>query len=115
MDFSDDKGWDKLVDAVDLKFGIINHGRKTEPLEDRPELTQAVQFITFERDGKTYKMERVTGPAVIDRKSHYHKAAGSTVRFENVYDENETSRKTNFYVKAGDDWQPVSLEELALH
>lgn len=110
-----DIGWDKLVDAIDIKFGIINHGRSTEPLEDRTDLTQNVQFITFERDGKTYKMERVTGPAVIDRKSHYHKVAGSTVRFENVYDETETSHKTNFYAKNGDDWEPVSLEDLAIH
>jgi len=112
---SDDKGWDKLVDAVDIKFGIIKHGRSDEPLLDRSDLTQHVQFITFERDGETYKMERVTGPAVIDRKSHYHKAAGSGVRFENIYDPNEISHKTNFYKKDGDDWEPVSLEELAIH
>lgn len=115
MDFSDDKGWDKLVDAVDLKFGIDEHGRKTEPVPDRTDLTQAVQFITFTRDGKQFKMERITGPAIIDRKSHFHKAAGSTVRFENVYDEHDTSHRTNFYRKSGNDWQPITLEELAIN
>jgi len=114
MDFSDDKSWDRIVDAIDIKFGIDKHGRSTEPLPDRPDLTQSVQFIVFERAGKMYKLERVTGPAVIDRKSHYHKVAGSAVRFENVYDETEIAHKTNFYVKSGDDWEPLAPEELAL-
>lgn len=111
---SDDRTWDRLVDAVDLKFGIDKHGRSTEPLPDRHDLTQSIQFVVFERAGKTYKMERVTGPAIIDRKSLYHKAAGSTVRFENIYDENEISHKTNFYVRRGDDWEPITQEDLAL-
>lgn len=109
-----DHGWDNLVDALDSRFGLSDHGRYKEPLEDNPELEQSVQFICFERDGKTFKAERVEGPAIVDRKSHYHKAAGSGVRFENIYDAEQVSHKTRFYVKAGEDWTPIEPEELAL-
>jgi hypothetical protein len=114
MDFNDDRGWDKLVDAVDLKFGLSDHGRYEEPLPDRSDLTQKVQFVVFDRAGQTFRMERVTGPAILDRKTHYHKAAGQANRIEIVYDEHETAHRTNFYEKRGDDWVPISVEDLAL-
>lgn len=114
MDYSDDRTWDRLVDAVDAKFGIDDHGRLTEPLEDRSDLTQKVQYVVFDRDGVTFKMERVTGPAIIDRKTHYHKGAGTANRIENIYDENDVSHRTNFYKKQGSDWEPITIEELAL-
>ncbi len=110
-----DATWDRLVDAVDLKFGIADHGRSTEKLEDHPDLTQKVQFVTFAREGTTYKMERITGPAIIDRKTHYHKGGGGADRFENIYDPNETARRTNFYKQSGENWVPITLEELALN
>lgn len=112
---SSDAGWDRLVDAIDLKFGIEDHGRGTEPLPDRADLTQTVQFVTFKKDGQLFKMERITGPAIIDRKSHYHKAAGQAVRFENVYDPNETSHKTNFYAQGSGGWEPIEASQLALN
>lgn len=115
MDFSDDKSWDRIVDAIDIKYGLTDHGRGTEPLPDRADLTQAVQYVVFARDGKSYKLERVTGPAIVDRKSHYHKSSGQAQRFENIYDEHEISHKTNFYVKSGADWQPINPEDLTLN
>jgi hypothetical protein len=109
-----DHGWDNLVDALDSKFGLSDHGRYTEPLEDNPELTQTVRFVCFVKDGKTYKAERVEAPAIVDRKSHYHKAAGSGVRFENIYDPDQTSYKIRFFIKNGDEWENIEPQELAL-
>lgn len=109
-----DHGWDNLVDALDSKFGLSDYGRYKEPLEDNHELEASVQFVCFSKGGKTYKVERVEGPAIVDRKSHYHKAAGSGVRFENIYDPEQVSYKMRFFVKNGDDWEPTQPEELAL-
>jgi hypothetical protein len=111
---SNDAGWDRLVDAIDLKFGIKDHGRYQEAVPDRTDLNQSVQFITFDRAGQSFKIERITGPAIIDRKSHYHKAAGQAMRFENIYDPSQQSHKTNFYRQDGEQWQAVNPEELAL-
>jgi hypothetical protein len=109
-----DTGWNKIVDAIDTKFGLADHGTKTEPLEDRHDLTHTIQFIVFEKDGERYKIERVTGPAIIDRKSIHAKSATSSVRFENVYDPEETMHKTNFYKSQGPDWELISPEDINL-
>ncbi|MBW3537996.1 hypothetical protein KY386_00710 [Candidatus Parcubacteria bacterium] len=110
----DDRGWDKIIDAIDAKFGISSHGRRKEPLADKPELEQAVSYICFAKGGREYKLERVAAPAIIDRKSHYSKTAGSGVRFENIYDPAELSYKTNFYLKEAGEWTPIDPSELSL-
>ena len=110
----DDHGWDKLVDAIDSRFGISDHGRSRRALDDKPELEETVAYICFNKDGQSYKLERVSGPAIIDRKSHYHKAAGSGVRFENIYDPDEISHKTNFYIKRAEEWEQLDPSELSL-
>lgn len=104
----DDRGWEKIVDAIDAKFGILRHGRDSRPLEDKPELTEQVAFIEFERSGEHYKLERVASPAIADRKTYYHKAATGGVRFENVYDADSVSYRTNFYKQENGEW--VALE-----
>jgi hypothetical protein len=110
----DDRGWDKIVDAIDVRFGIDKHGRFTEPLEDRADLERHVAFIEFEKSGEPYRLERVASPAILDRKTHYHKAAGSDVRYENVYDPDDISFKTNLYHKNGTEWELVDPSELQL-
>ncbi len=72
--------------------------------------------MVFRQGDNEFKVERLTGPAIIDRKSHYHRhAGGSANRMENIYDENEISRRTNFYRKRGEDWEPVAPEDLNLN
>lgn len=111
----EDTGWDRIVDAIDTKFGISKHGRRTEPLEDKPELEQQVRFICFEKAGEHYKLERIAKPAILDRKTHYHKAAGGGVRYENVYDPENTSYKTVFYrQESQDEWIEIEPTELAI-
>lgn len=109
-----DPGWDKIVDALDNKFEVTDHGRYSEPLPDKPELTRNVAFICFAKNGQTYKVERLAGPAIIDQKTHYNRGPGAASRIENIYDDTATSYKTNFYAKQGDDWAIVDPAELAL-
>jgi hypothetical protein len=108
-----DTGWDKLVDAIDVKFGIDNHGRSTEPLEDNLDLTQQIQFIEFTKDGLRYKLARITRPSVIERKSIFHKSAGSGVVHQNIYDPEETSHIVQLYRWGSADWEPIDTDELA--
>ncbi|HSX48189.1 MAG TPA: hypothetical protein VLF41_01645 [Candidatus Nanoarchaeia archaeon] len=112
--YQDDPGWDRIADAIDAKFGITKHGKRTEPLEDNTELEQQVSFIQFEKDGEEFMMERIASPAILDRKTHYHKAAGSGVRYENVYDPEAVSFKTRLLKRDGDEWEEISPDQLAL-
>jgi hypothetical protein len=108
-----DNGWDRIVDAIDTRFGIEHHGTKTEPLEDHHELTQNVRFIEFDRGGQSFRIERITKPAVLDRKSIHGRSASAGIRYENVYDSEETVHKTIFYQKVSGEWQPLDDSALA--
>ncbi len=105
--------WDKLVDAVDIKFGIDNSGKSTEPLEDNADLEQKISFIEFAKNGRHFRLTRTIRPAVLERKSIYHRAAGSNVTYQNVYDPNETTSVIQLYRNDGGEWEPVDTEELA--
>jgi hypothetical protein len=110
----DDRAWDRIVDAIDTKFGLKDHGRAKRQVEDAPELTEHVSFVVFERDGERYKLERVQGPAIIDRKTIGARRAGATVRMENVYDPHETSFRTNLFREEAGEWEPIDPSALGL-
>lgn len=103
----DDRAWDRIVDAVETKFGLIDHGRTKRPVEDAPELTEHVSFIIFNRDGEKLKLERVQGPAIIDRKTMGARRSGAVTRVENVYDSDEVSLRSNLFKWDGVEWEAI--------
>lgn len=109
-----DTAWERLVDAIDVSLGITKHHRSTEPLEDRPELTQKVDTIEFTRDGQEFQLRRTTGPAIIDRKTHYSHRPGVANRSEYIYDEHEIGHKVTLYRRAAGEWEPVDINQLGL-
>ena len=111
---AEDVSWERMVDAIDTRFGLTDHGRLTRKLADAPELTEDVSFVIFERNGVRIKLERTTGPAIIDRKTVGARRAGADLHYENVYDASETARKTLVYREVGSEWEPVSIDELGL-
>jgi hypothetical protein len=111
---AEDKGWERIVDAIDTKYGVTDHGRSSRPVEDARELSEKVAWIVFDRDGQRYKLERVAGPAIINRRTIGSRRIGSEVRFENVYDAEETIFKTNLYRQEAGEWESVNPEELGL-
>jgi hypothetical protein len=110
----DDHAWDRIVDAIDQKFGLTDHGRSKRAVEDAPELTENVSYVVFERDGEKLKLERVQGPAIIDRKTMGARRAGATTRVENVYDPHEVSLRTNVFKWDGTEWQATDPATLGL-
>ena len=110
----DDKAWDRIVDAVEQKFGLIKHGRGKRPVEDAPDLTEHVSFVIFDRAGEQFKLERIQGPAIIDRKTMGARRAGAITHVENVYDTSETSFRTIMYRKQGEEWEEIDPSALGL-
>lgn len=109
-----DQAWENLVDLIDVKYGSTDFGKRVEPLPDNTDLKQTVQFLEFSKGGERFRVERTTRPAVMDRKSHYHKGGSGGVRFENIYDESEVSHRIDFFRHEGGDWAPISPEQLQL-
>lgn len=109
-----DSSWDRITDAIDIKFGITSHGRDERQLEDAPELTEKLRWICFDRAGESYKLEQVTGPSIIDRRTIGARRAGAVTHMENVYDPDELSAKVNLYRQNGDDWIEINPDALEL-
>jgi|ERR1700683_662777 len=110
----EDRAWDRIVDAIEAKFGLKDHGRGTRAVADAKDLTEHVSFVVFERGGERFKLERVVGPAIIDRKTIGARRAGASVRYENVYDPDETSLRTNLYREDGGEWTQIDPAALGL-
>lgn len=109
-----DTSWEKFVDAIDIKCGIDRHGKDERPLEDRPELTEKINFIEFQSGGERYRLERISGPAIIERKTHYTHRAGQANRIENIYDTEELSHKLVLFQDRGGEWEERALDTLQL-
>lgn len=110
----DDRTWERIVDAIETKYGLEDHGRGKREVEDAHELTEYVSFIVFKRDGQRYKVERVQGPAIVDRKTMGARRAGAVTRAQNVYDPDEVSFRTNLYREDGGTWVSIESSELGL-
>ena len=109
-----DAAWEHLTDAIDVSLGVTDHGHLKRPLEDRPDLTQSIEFFEFSREGQGYRLERATGPTLIDRKSHYSHRGGTANRIENIYDPNDIGHVVSLYKKVNDEWEPVDIHQLGL-
>jgi len=96
-----DKAWDDLVNLIDEKYQIDSSDRLKEEIEDNPGLKKTIERIEFEKDNTKYRIDRVTCPAIIDKKTHYHHR-GSANRVEYIYDPEETTTKVVFYQQLSD-------------
>ncbi len=106
-----DRMWDELLDMIDVKYGVDQHAKSEEPLEDNPQFKKQITRVLFEKDGESLKVERVTTPAVSDTKSHYsHRGAAQHV--QKLYDPIETVNHVIFYRKTAGAWQEVDAEAL---
>ena len=105
------RGWDELIDLVDQKYGISKHDKSEQELEDNRQLKKTIETIEFDKDGVKYRVERITSPAIIDKKTYYHRS-GVQNRIENIYDESETSAKLVFSKQISGQWMEVTPEQL---
>ncbi len=107
-----DDRWGDLVELIDEKYTVDHFDRRVEKLENNPELTQTIESIEFERDNVKYKIERITSPRIVDKKTHFHQR-GVAARVEYVYDPEETQTKVMFFKQMTDGyWNEISPEDL---
>ncbi|MCC7543326.1 hypothetical protein IT415_01295 [bacterium] len=106
------RGWEDLVDLIDQKYTLSQHKKISEPLPDNPRLEQTRDTIWFDKAGESYKIDRITHPAVSGTKTHYaHRGAAS--RIEHTYDPEEMVSKVVFYKQVtGSGWVETSPEGL---
>ncbi len=106
-----DRGWEDLVDRIDVNFGIEHMRKLEEPLEDDSRLKAQVEQIDFIRQGVTYRVERRTSPAILDKKTNYNKT-GIATSAHVTYDPTELTHKVGFYRLDGENAVEIAPEEL---
>lgn len=107
-----DKAWEELTDLIDNQFTIDKAESHEEAVEGEPKLKNKIESIFFEKDNNKYRIDRVVGPRIIDKKTFYsgHSTANHS---KYVYDPNETSSKVIFYRQTSDgNFNEISPEEL---
>ncbi len=107
-----DRAWEELIDLIDNKYEVDVSDRREEALEDNKKLKQTIESIGFEKDNIKYKIERITSPRVVDKKTFYS-GQGTANRLQYVYDPEETSTKVYFYKQLPDgNYNEITPEEL---
>ncbi len=109
-----ERAWEELVDLIDDQYTIDRSDRRTEALEGEKKLKKTVESIEFEKDNVKFKIERETGPRIIDKKTFYS-GHGSANHSQYVYDPEETSSKVLFYKQLPDgNYNEISPEDLMM-
>lgn len=107
-----DGAWERLTDAIDARFGIDAFKKRKEPLPDKPELTQEVVEIFFERSGDEYRLSRTTHAAIVERKPIYSKTSNAT-GYHTTYDTSDVQHTVKLEKKQGDNWIEQDVNDLA--
>ena len=106
-----DRGWEELVDWIDQKYEIDSHKKTEEAMPDDPNLKQQIEVIEFTKDDQAHRIERITSPRILDKKTFYHKT-GASERDQYVYDPIETSSKVVFWRQSAGEWHEIKPEAL---
>jgi len=77
--------WDEIKGMIKKNFEVFDSGKKE--VEDKPEAN--LEFIEFDGPLGKMRLEYITSPKVLDKKTNYSNRIGGNVTVEYVYSENE--------------------------
>lgn len=112
-----DERWNNIISMVQEKFSPADlSGKEIEIGEDKHSnpIMGRVEQIEFSGPLGQMKLERVTKPKVLDKKTLYSNRGGSDVRVDYVYSENEVVQTMKAYRWDEDDNMWVEIEAGAL-
>jgi hypothetical protein len=97
--------WQKIKGEVLDKFEVEDQGE--EHIDDEGGID--VDFIVFLSPMGKIRLEFVTKPVVLDRKTTYSKRIGSETKIDYVYSEDEKSQQLFAYKwsEADDEWEEM--------
>lgn len=108
-----DEKWDDLKENLREKFPDLKE--KTEDASREDDMGNLVEgkkeIFEFKSELGEIRIERLTRPRIIDKKSHYNRTAMGKAQIEYILDPEEKTHKITVYKK--DDitgnWQPMEL------
>jgi hypothetical protein len=100
--------WEEIKQLVQKNFEVLGSGQ--EEIEDIPD--SKLEFIEFEGPLGKMRLEFITKPKVLDKKTLYSGRIGSDVKVEYVYSENEKVNTFKAYKwnDEQDDWLEAEFD-----
>lgn len=100
--------WENLVDDIKDKFEVEKQDK--EHLDDQGGTD--IEFIIFKSPLGRIKLEFITKPVVLDKKTFYSQRIGSETKVEYVYSEDEKSYKliAHKWDEDQNDWAEIDVE-----
>lgn len=99
--------WQEIKDKIKSNFQIIN-----EDCESNEERREDIEMIEFNGPMGKMKVEWITRPKVIDKKTQYSNRIGSSVSVDYVYSQDEVTHIFKVYQwnAAAEDWQEIKAD-----
>jgi hypothetical protein len=106
--------WAEFTDNLRDRFEIIEDTEESDNITDDigHEVKGKKQIIVFVGPQGKMMVTRTSRPAIIDKKSHYHKTQGGGALTEFVVSDTEMTNKVAVYTwsKSSGDWQEINLK-----
>ena len=102
--------WENVVGNIKDKFTVKDEGK----IHFDEEGGVDIQFIEFDGPLGLMRLEFVSRPVVIDKKTTYSKRIGSETKVDYIYDKNEKSHKLMVYKweDSANDWLEIDNKNL---
>ena len=104
-----DEKWQEIIFKIEENFGIEEKGGE----EAEKEGGETIEFVVFSGPLGKMKLERVSRPIVIDKKTTYSRRIGGDVKVDYVYSPTEKSHKIKAYKwdENQNDWLEIEAGE----
>ncbi|MCR4280480.1 MAG: hypothetical protein NUV82_03590 [Candidatus Komeilibacteria bacterium] len=101
--------WKDIKLKVKEKFGVTS-----EEIREDEGRRETVEEMIFDGPMGKMKLEFVSRPRVIDRKTSYSNRIGSDVQVDYVYDDSEITHRLDIYRWQGDEWLRLKVDNFSL-
>lgn len=104
--------WSEILDRLEDQYGDIHIEKLSETREDDTgqELTSDIQRVEFDTAQGKMRVELVTAPMILDKKTHYTHTAGARANVEYVLSDTEKTERIRAYRydEDTDEWKEIN-------
>jgi len=91
--------WGEILDRLEDQYGELDVQKLSETREDDTgqKLTSDIKRVEFETPQGKMRVELVTAPMILDKKTHYTHTSGARANVEYVLSETEKTQRIKAY------------------
>jgi hypothetical protein len=103
-----DEKWELMVEGIQRKFKVTEHSVGEQDPRDR----SVREVIVFEGPAGPMKLERVTRPLVLDKKTIYTHRSGGGVSYEYQFHPTEKTHRESLFRWENNGWTEMDLSTI---